>query len=334
MVNPKGDLNARNDTEPRMNYASGYHAPVLCKAVIEGLVTRTSGVYLDGTLGGGGHTAAMLDALSAEGSVIAIDQDEEAIREASTRLAVELENGRLTILKGNFSDMATLLQSHGIEQVDGILLDLGVSSHQLDEASRGFSHRMKGPLDMRMDQDQVFGADQVVNEWEERELMLAFFQLGEEPKSRRIARSIVQKRPILSTEALAEIVRDAAPRGQESKTLARVFQAIRIAVNRELDVLDTALEDAVNLLGPGGRIAVISYHSLEDRRAKRFFRSGNLQGEIKKDFFGHQISPWKEITRKPISADENEKEENPRSRSARLRIAERLEDKEQKTHSF
>lgn len=326
-MNPKGDLNARDNTELRLKYASGYHAPVLCHAVIQGLVTDPDGVYVDGTLGGGGHTAALLDVLSPRGTVIAIDQDDEAIREASERLSADVSSRRLTILKGNFADMRILLSSQGIEKVDGILLDLGVSSHQLDEASRGFSHRMTGPLDMRMNQDQPLSAENVVNEWEERDLMMAFFQLGEEPKARRIARAIVSARPLRSTEALAEVVRDAAPRGTESKTLARVFQAIRIVVNQELDVLDAALESAASLLKTGGRIAVISYHSLEDRRAKRFFRSGNLEGEIKKDFFGHPISPWIDLTRKPISADEEELKQNPRSRSARLRIAERKEDR-------
>lgn len=326
-MNPKGDLNARDNTELRLKYASGYHAPVLCNAVIQGLVTNPDGIYVDGTLGGGGHTAAMLDVLSPAGSVFAIDQDEEAIKEASARLQDEISSGRLTILKGNFSDMRALLLAQGVEEVDGILLDLGVSSHQLDEAERGFSHRMTGPLDMRMNQDQALSADFVVNEWEERDLMMAFFQLGEEPKARRIARAIVGSRPILSTEALAECVRDAAPRGAESKTLARVFQAIRIAVNQELDVLDSVLVSSIDQIKTGGRMAIISYHSLEDRRAKRFFKSGNLEGEIKKDFFGHQISPWVEITRKPVSADDEERALNPRSRSARLRIAERIEDR-------
>jgi len=324
-VNPTEKLNARDNTEPGLNYASGYHAPVLCNTVIQGLVTQRDGVYVDGTLGGGGHTAALLDALSASGSVIAIDQDEEAISEASKRLAPELASGRLRILKGNFGDMALLLGSAGIDKVDGILLDLGVSSHQLDEAERGFSHRMKGPLDMRMDKDQPFGASELVNEMEESDLMHILFRFGEEPKSRRIARDLVKARPILTTEKLADVVRWAAPRGQEAKTLARVFQAIRIAVNWELDVLDQVLMDSVDLISTGGRLAIISYHSLEDRRAKHFLRTGNLEGEIKKDMFGNKLTPWAEINRKPISADQAEQEVNPRSRSARLRIAERLD---------
>ncbi|MDA1027753.1 MAG: 16S rRNA (cytosine(1402)-N(4))-methyltransferase RsmH [Bacteroidetes bacterium] len=322
-MNPTGDLNARDNTEPWLNYASSYHAPVLCHDVIQGLVTRKDGVYVDGTLGGGGHTAALLDALSASGSVIAIDQDEDAIAEASKRLAPALSNERLRILKGNFGDMASLLDAAGITQVDGLLLDLGVSSHQLDEAERGFSHRMKGPLDMRMDSGQAFGASELVNEMEESDLMHVMFQYGEEPKARRIARDIVKARPILTTEKLAEVVRWAAPRGQEAKTLARVFQAIRIAVNRELDVLDQVLRDSIDLISLGGRLAIISYHSLEDRRAKHFLRTGNLEGEIKKDLYGNKLTPWVEINRKPITADQAEQIVNPRSRSARLRIAER-----------
>jgi 16S rRNA (cytosine1402-N4)-methyltransferase len=324
-VNPTKDFNARDNTEPGLNYASLYHAPVLCNTVIQGLVTRKDGIYVDGTLGGGGHSAALLDVLSALGSVIAIDQDDDAIQAATERLSTEVASGRLKILKGNFAEMDRLLKSAGVDKVDGILLDLGVSSHQLDEATRGFSHRMKGPLDMRMDKTQSSGAAEFVNEMDESDLMHLFFKYGEEPKSRRIARAIAQARPILSTEHLAEVVRWAAPRGTDSKTLSRVFQALRIAVNQELDVLDKVLLKSVNLLSVGGRIAVISYHSLEDRRAKRFLRSGNLEGEIKKDLYGNKITPWKEINRKPISADKEEQSANPRSRSARLRIAERVD---------
>ncbi|MBT3450267.1 MAG: 16S rRNA (cytosine(1402)-N(4))-methyltransferase RsmH [Bacteroidetes Order II. Incertae sedis bacterium] len=309
-----------------MNYASGYHAPVLCNAVLKGLITRTDGVYVDGTLGGGGHTAAMLDELGASGRVFAIDRDDDAIAEASTRLTAELESGRLTILRGNFSEMGSLLEEKGVNQVDGILLDLGVSSHQLDEADRGFSHRLSGPLDMRMDQSQDDDAADLVNQLEEDQLANVIYQFGEERRSRRIARAIVRARPILSTEQLADVVRSAAERDQRSKTLARVFQALRIAVNGELDALDETLLRSTNLLHTGGRLAIISYHSLEDRRAKHFMRSGNLKGEILKDFFGNRITPWKEITRKAIVADESEVEQNPRSRSARLRIAERVED--------
>ncbi len=323
-MNPNGDLNARDKTEQRLKYASGYHAPVLCNTVIQGLVTNPNGVYVDGTLGGGGHTAAMLDVLSSTGRVIAIDQDDEAIREASLRLPEAISSGRLQIVKGNFAHMSTLLAGIDLDQVDGILLDLGVSSHQLDAAERGFSHRMKGPLDMRMDQTQSLDADQVVNAWDEADLRSIFFRFGEEPKSSRISRAIVAARPIASTEKLADIVRMSAPRNAEAKTLARIFQALRIAVNEELQVLDQALEASVDLLTPGGRLAVISYHSLEDRRAKRFLRSGNLDGKLEKDFYGNVITPWKEINRKPISADEAEIAQNPRSRSARLRIAERL----------
>lgn len=311
-------------TEQRLKYASGYHAPVLCNTVIQGLVTNPNGTYVDGTLGGGGHTAAMLDVLSDQGRVIAIDQDDEAIREARLRLPEAVSSGKLQIVKGNFANMAALLAGIETDQVDGILLDLGVSSHQLDAAERGFSHRMKGPLDMRMDQTQTLDADQIVNTWDEGDIRSIFFRYGEEPKSSRISRAVVTARPITSTEQLADLVRKSAPRNAEAKTLARIFQALRIAVNEELQVLDTALEATVDLVKPGGRIAIISYHSLEDRRAKRFLKSGNLDGKMEKDFFGNLITPWKEITRKPISADETEMAQNPRSRSARLRIAERL----------
>ena len=324
-MNKKRDLNARDTTEKSLNYASGYHAPVLCNAVVQGLISRTDGIYVDGTLGGGGHTAALLDALEPNGRVVAIDRDDDAIAEASTRLAEALNSGRLTILKGNFANMASLLPEAGFSQVDGILLDLGVSSHQLDAADRGFSFRADGPLDMRMDRHQSDDASDLVNQMEESDLADVIYAYGEERRSRRIARAIVRARPIQSTEQLAYVVRGAAERDHQAKTLARVFQALRIAVNRELDALDKTLLDSTRLLKEGGRLAVISYHSLEDRRAKHFLRSGNLEGEIQKDFFGNRITPWNELTRKAIVADAEEVQENPRSRSARLRIAERIE---------
>lgn len=318
-------MNAHDFAEQRLRYASGYHAPVLCNAVIKGLITRTDGTYVDGTLGGGGHTAAILDALTREGSVVAIDRDDDAIREASDRLSSDIDSGRLRILKGNFADMRILLGEAGIEKVDGILLDLGVSSHQLDEAERGFSHRMAGPLDMRMDRTMGEPADVLVNTLEASDLSRLLRRYGEEPRSGRIARAIIAARPIATTQDLADAIRNVAPVGQVSKTLSRVFQALRIEVNKEIDALEQALLATIDLLATGGRLAVISYHSLEDRPTKRFLRSGNLKGEIQKDFFGNKISPWLEITRKPVFASVEEVEMNPRSRSARLRLAERVE---------
>jgi len=319
-------LNARDNSGQVLKYASGYHAPVLCKAVIQGLVTRENGIYVDGTLGGGGHTAAMLEVLGAKGRVIAIDRDEDAIAEASARLSSDIEKGRLTILKGNFSDVRRLLDEADIAQVDGFFLDLGVSSHQLDVAERGFSHRMSGPLDMRMDQSQGQRAEELINSMEFADLARILRRFGEEPRAGRIAKSIIASRPIDSTEQLAESVRSSVPHMQESKSLSRVFQALRIAVNDELEELDRVLLDSRLILNEGGRLAVIAYHSLEDRQVKRFMRSGNFEGKVHRDVYGNRLTPWNEITRKPLTADEEEIEANPRSRSARLRIAERIKD--------
>jgi len=319
-------LNARDNSGQVLKYASGYHAPVLCKAVIQGLVTKEDGIYVDGTLGGGGHTAAMLEVLGSNGRVIAIDRDDDAIAEASVRLSSDIDKGRLTILKGNFSDVRRLLDEADLAQVDGFLLDLGVSSHQLDVAERGFSHRMSGPLDMRMDQSQGQGAGALINSMELADLARILRRFGEEPRAGRIAKSIIAARPVDSTEQLAECVRSSVPHMQESKSLSRVFQALRIAVNDELEELDRALLDSRLILNEGGRLAVIAYHSLEDRQVKRFMRSGNFEGKVHRDVYGNRLTPWNEITRKPLTADEEEIEANPRSRSARLRIAERIKD--------
>ncbi|MDA0683101.1 MAG: 16S rRNA (cytosine(1402)-N(4))-methyltransferase RsmH [Bacteroidetes bacterium] len=319
-------MNARDDSRQVLKYASGYHAPVLWHAVIQELVTDRDGLYVDGTLGGGGHSAALLDALSPAGRVVAIDRDDDALEEATVRLGVAIGDGRLQIVKGNFCDAPDLLAGLGLGKVSGLLLDLGVSSHQLDEGDRGFSHRFEGPLDMRMDQSGGEDASDLINRLEPNELARVLGRYGEEPKAGRVARALVAARPLHTTAQVADIVRSVAKWGQESKTLSRVFQGLRIAVNEELDALDRILEASTDLIAEGGRLAVISYHSLEDRRVKHFMRSGNLRDEIQKDFYGNKLSPWKETTRKPILADEQEIETNPRSRSARLRVAERLKD--------
>lgn len=311
--------------EDPLRYATGYHAPVLYKAVVELLVTDPSGCYVDATLGGGGHSAALLEALGAGGRVIGVDQDADALETARARLATEIERGRFETLRGNFGDLAELLARAGALPIDGLLLDLGVSSYQLDTATRGFSYREEGALDMRMDDRRSLDADQVVNAWDESALRRILYEYGEESRAGRIARAIVEARPIASTHRLADVVRGAVPTRDELKTLSRVFQAIRIAVNAELDVLERVLAAAVDVVRPGGRIAVISYHSLEDRRVKRFLRYGNFEGEPVRDFYGHLVTPWQEVTRKPIEADDAEVAANPRARSARLRVAERVE---------
>ncbi|MDX1548411.1 MAG: 16S rRNA (cytosine(1402)-N(4))-methyltransferase RsmH [Rhodothermales bacterium] len=309
-----------------LRYASVYHAPVLWNAVTEGLITDPAGLYVDATLGGGGHSAALLDALGPEGRVIGIDQDEEALAEARRRLTAAAARGRFRAVQGNFGNLERLLADLGIEAVDGLLLDLGVSSHQLDEGARGFSFQAEAPLDMRMDRRTGLTADEIVNRWSDRELARVLREYGEEPRAWKITRAILAARPIATTTALADVIRRVVPTREEVKTLSRVFQGLRIAVNGELERLEQALAAATRVLRPGGRVAVISYHSLEDRRVKRFLRYGNLRGEPVRDFYGNLITPWNELTRKPLGATEAEVAANPRARSARLRIAERLED--------
>lgn len=322
-------MNARDDSGHLLKHASGYHAPVLWNDVIQHLVTDPVGTYVDGTLGGGGHTEAILQVLSPGGRVVAIDRDDDALTEAGKRLSAEVDAGRLVLVKGNFADAPQLLEAEGISSVNGLLLDLGVSSHQFDAAARGFSHRFDGPLDMRMDTSQGEDARDLINRLEVGDLIRILSRYGEEPKAPRIAHALVKARPIETTGELSAIVENAAPRGQEMKTLSRVFQALRIAVNDELDALDRILDAAPDLIAPGGRLAIISYHSLEDRRAKRMMRSGNPEGTVHRDIYGNSLSPWEEVTRKPIVATDAEIEVNPRSRSARLRVAERTDDSNQ-----
>jgi len=319
------DVNARDKSKQFLKYATEYHAPVLCNSVIEGLITERDGVYLDATFGGGGHTAAMLDALTSEAVVIAIDQDTEAIEQGRLRLGEELKSGRLILVTGNFSKLEEIAAEYAQNGVDGVLFDLGVSSHQLDAPQRGFSHRFEGPLDMRMNTESVLSADAIVNSWTFSDLVRLFRIYGEEPRAKGIARKIVETRPISSTQELAELIRKSVPAQQESKTLSRIFQAIRIGVNEELEVLERALQSATKVLKPKGRLVAISYHSLEDRRVKRFLRTGNFEGRLERDIYGNPIKPFQELTRKPISASQEEQEVNTRSRSARLRIGEKSE---------
>ncbi len=329
MTTPTFSLNAmtrradRSRTEQPAPYATGYHAPVLYKEVVDGLARDPAGVYVDGTLGGGGHAAALLDALAPGGVVVGIDQDPAALATAEARLAAEAEAGRFRTLRGNFGDLERLLAEAGVERVDGILLDLGVSSHQIDAAERGFAYAASGPLDMRMDPDAPLAAADLVNRAEPEELVHLLRAYGEEPRAPKIVRALVAARPIETTGELADIVRAATYHREELKTLARVFQALRIAVNDELAVLERALVAGLRVLRPGGRLAVIAYHSLEDRRAKQFLRYGNFDGEPVRDFYGNLLTPWTLVTRKPVTASDAEVAANPRARSARLRIAEK-----------
>lgn len=295
-----------------------YHVPVLLQASVEGLNIKPEGTYVDVTFGGGGHSKLILEKLK-EGRLIAFDQDEQAIMNHPG-------NENLLLINSNFRYMRNYLRANGIQHVDGILADLGISSHQIDVPERGFSTRFDGPLDMRMDRQSGLTAELVVNEYDEAKLMEVFSQYGELKNSGRVASDIVfarKQKPLKTIREFKEILQKRAPRGQENKFYAQVFQALRIEVNGELDALKEFLLQSQQVLAIGGRLSVISYHSLEDRLVKNFMRSGKFQGEIEKDFYGNVIAPFKPIG-KAVQPGEEEIQENPRSRSARLRIAEKL----------
>ena len=322
---PQGD--SFDDGDP-LRYATDYHAPVLSHDVQTRLVTDPAGRYVDATLGGGGHARALLDVLDSEGFVLGIDRDPDALATARDRLADEQTAGCFRAVHGTFGHLKDVLETEGVVPVDGLLLDLGVSSHQIDAPERGFSFREEGPLDMRMDPQRGLTAQQVVNEWGERDLRDVLREYGEESRAGSLARSIVEARPLNTTRDLAEVVENSVPPPDTVKTLTRVFQALRIVVNAELDELEDALEQGTECVRPGGRIAVISYHSLEDRRVKRYLRYGNFEGEPRRDLYGNLVAPWTETPRGPIEARDEEVAANPRARSARLRVAERRDDDE------
>ena len=302
------------------NNENTYHVPVLLKECLDGLTINPKGIYVDVTFGGGGHSRAIFDQLDG-GHLIAFDQDPDARKNA-------WEHPNFHFVAGNFSFLKNNLRLLGFPQVDGILADLGVSSYQFDKPERGFSIRSDQPLDMRMNPQSPVSAFHIVNEMEERELLIVLAKYGEVKSPGRIANRICmerQKRPIKTTGQLVEILHEIAPWKKENQFLAQVFQAIRIAVNNEMEVLEQFLEQTPDVLKPGGRLVVMSYHSLEDRLVKNFMKRGHLDGSIEKDFYGNVLKPFTEITRKPMLPNEEEIERNPRSRSAKLRIAERNE---------
>jgi 16S rRNA (cytosine1402-N4)-methyltransferase len=296
------------------------HTPVLLREVLDGLAPRSGGHYIDGTLGGGGHAAALLEASAPNGRLLGIDADPAALAAAGTRLASFGE--RATLAHGNFRDLGRLAHEQGFAQIDGLVLDLGVSSHQIDTPERGFSFAAAAPLDMRLDPTSGPTAADLVNDMPESELADLIFRYGEERGSRRIARLIAEarrKQPIETTLELAELVtRALGGRHGKIHPATRTFQALRIAVNRELESLEAALPQAVELLAAGGRMAIISFHSLEDRIVKLFFRAESGYGG------SEQPARLQIITKKPIEASEQEARSNPRSRSAKLRVAEKL----------
>lgn len=305
------------------------HRPVMLDECLEALLVRPQGVYVDGTLGGGGHAAAILERLAPGGRLIGFDCDEEAVKRAEDRLKAP-EGVRVDLVHDNFANMAVQLDRLGVEKVDGVLLDLGVSSFQLDEAERGFSFLRDGPLDMRMNRGEGRSAADLVNHLSEQELADLIFRYGEERAARRIARAIVRERdraPITSTLRLAEIVAAAAGgrRGRRIHPATRTFQALRMAVNDELANIERVLEEMIGRIAVGGRMVVLTFHSLEDRLVKRFFarhepREESLpQGGVRKVF---EEPPVRRLWKKPRTASEAERRENPRARSAKLRAAE------------
>ena len=295
-----------------------YHIPVLLNECMEGLNIRPEGVYADVTYGGGGHSRAIMERLST-GHLYAFDQDEDAA-------ANVIDDERFTFIPQNFSYFKNFIQLYHHGKIDGVIADLGVSSHQFDTPEKGFSTRFEGKLDMRMSQNNPTDASDIVNTYDHAELTRVLSQYGEVPNAHLFASDIIMARdadPIETTAQLKEAVKARLPRGKENKVLAQLFQALRIEVNHEMEALTSFLAQCADVLKPGGRVVVLSYHSLEDRLVKNFFKTGNAEGKEEKDFFGNPMTPYIIINRKPIVPDEQEIEDNSRARSAKLRIAER-----------
>lgn len=296
-----------------------YHNPVLLNETVEGLNIKPSGIYVDVTFGGGGHSKEILKRLGPEGKLFGFDQDEDAFENT-------LSDERFVLIPENFRYIKRFLRFHGVKSVDGILADLGVSSHQFDAGTRGFSIRTDDELDMRMNQHGELTAKVVVNTYTENELIKILRKYGELDFPGKIAGTICRariKRKINTTGDLIAILETIAPKFKEHKYYAQIFQAIRMEVNQEIDVLEKFLLQTAEVLKPGGRLVVMSYHSLEDRLVKNFMKRGNLDGSIEKDFYGNVLKPFTEIYRKPISPSEEEIELNSRARSAKLRVAEK-----------
>ena len=297
-----------------------YHIPVMLEECIEALDINPNGTYVDLTMGGGGHTREILAHLGAKGHLYSLDQDPDAENNAP-------QDERHTFVASNFRFVRGALRHRGVEQVDGILADLGVSSHHFDAKHRGFSFRGDAPLDMRMNTREGCTAADIVNTYTNDALAKIFAEYGELDTTWKIANCIERARaekPITTTAELVEAVKPCTPPKDEAKFLTKLFQALRIELNGEMEALKMALEQSLKLLKPGGRLVVMSYHSLEDRIVKNFMRSGNTEGIIEKDFFGRATTPFKVITRKAIVPSNEEIELNPRSRSAKLRVAERI----------
>ncbi|AIM36031.1 16S rRNA methyltransferase [Sphingobacterium sp. ML3W] len=298
-----------------------YHVPVMLRECMDALAIKPNGIYVDVTFGGGGHSREILKHLGPEGRLFAFDQDPDALNNV-------IDDSRFTLIHQNFRFLKNNLRLNGVKQVDGILADLGVSSHQFDAADRGFSIRFDADLDMRMDQISDVDARTVLATYAEEDLHRIFGMYGEIINAKTLAKTIVTARltsPINTVAELKDAIKKLVPRGKEHKYHAQVFQALRIEVNRELEALQEFLLQTVDVLKAEGRLVVMSYHSLEDRLVKNFMAKGKFRGDVEKDFFGNEIKPFLVISRKAITANENELVENNRSRSAKLRIAEKLD---------
>ncbi|MEE0527161.1 MAG: 16S rRNA (cytosine(1402)-N(4))-methyltransferase RsmH [Prevotellamassilia sp.] len=298
-----------------------YHIPVLLHESVDGLNIHPSGTYVDVTFGGGGHSREILRRLGDDGHLYSFDQDADA--EGNIPEGDE----RFTFVRSNFRYLTNWMRYYGVDHIDGLIADLGVSSHHFDAEERGFSFRFDAPLDMRMNGRAGMTAADIVNRYDEERLANVLYLYGELKNSRKLAAAMVKARALKAVETiddLLQIVKPFMPREREKKDLARVFQALRIEVNHEMDALHEMLEAALKVLRPGGRLVVLTYHSLEDRMVKNFVRSGRMDGKVEQDFFGRKLTPWRAVNNKVIVPDEEEQRTNPRSRSAKLRIAEKL----------
>lgn len=305
-----------------MTTTGTYHTPVLLKESIDGLNIRQGGIYIDVTFGGGGHTYEILRRTGPESHLYSFDQDADAEKNIRDEYS-----GRFTFVRSNFRYIKNWMQYYGVTHIDGLLADLGVSSHHFDDQTRGFSFRFDAPIDMRMNKRSGTTAAEILNTYDEERLANMFFLFGELKNSRRISAAIIKTRntnPIITTRDFIKAVEHLFPRERQKKDMAKLFQALRIEVNQEMDALKEMLYGATQLLVPGGRLSVITYHSIEDRIVKNIMKAGNAEGVLKKDFFGKAEAPYKLVNNKVITPSEYEQQQNPRSRSAKLRIAERI----------
>ena len=297
-----------------------YHTPALLQPCMDGLEIKPSGIYVDVTFGGGGHSREILKNLGADGHLYSFDQDLDALQNV-------VDDPRFTFVRSNFRYLSNFLRYYGVESVDGILADLGVSFHHFDDAERGFSFRFDGALDMRMNQRSEFTAADLLNTYDEKALADVFYQYGELNNARKLASAIVKVRstkPFARISNLVDVVEPFVGKDKQKKDMARLFQALRIEVNHEMDALKEMLQQSLEKLSVGGRLVVLTYHSLEDRLVKNFMKAGNFDGKVEQDFYGNRLSPFKLVNNKVIVASEEEVEANPRSRSAKLRIAEKI----------